>query len=282
MTPSTATRPDAMVQARPARQEARRSRAADFAGDTLLIFRRQLRLSLRNPVWVIIGLIQPILYLAFFGPLLAKIASGGLLDVPAGDPYRFFVPGLLIQLGLFGAAFVGFTIIADWRAGVIERFRVTPVSRMALLAGRVLRDVLTLTVQAIVLVVAGTAFGLRAPVAGVLIGLGFVAMVAVSLSAMSYAVGLVLKSEDALAPLLNMVMVPLMLLSGIMLPMTLGPRWLRDAAKVTPFGYIINAMHEAFAGRYFDAIVAEGIAVAIGLAIICLWLASRAFMKENA
>jgi ABC-2 type transport system permease protein len=253
-----------------------------FVRDTMLIFQRQLRLSVRNPAWVIIGLIQPILYLAFFGPLLARIASGGLLGVPADDPYRFFVPGLLIQLGLFGAAFVGFSIIADWRAGVIERFRVTPVSRIALLAGRVLRDVLTLTVQATVLVLAGLAFGLRAPVAGIILGMCFVAVVAVSLSAVSYAVGLVLKSEDALAPLLNMVMVPLMLLSGIMLPMTLGPQWLRDAAKVTPFGYIINAMRDVFAGRYLTTVVLEGVAVSIGLAAVCLWLASRAFVRENA
>ncbi|HET7014276.1 MAG TPA: ABC transporter permease [Streptosporangiaceae bacterium] len=256
--------------------------ALGFFSDTWLIFTRQMKLSLRNPAWVIIGLIQPILYLAFFGPLLTKIAKAGALGVAANNPYAFFVPGLLIQLGLFGAAFVGFTIIADWRAGVIERFRVTPVSRMALLAGRVLRDVLTLIVQAIVLVLAGLAFGLRAPILGVLVGLGFVALVAVSLAAVSYAVGLLLKSEDALAPLLQTVMVPLMLLSGIMLPMTLGPHWLRGIAKATPFGYIINAMRDAFAGHYLNAIMVEGICVAVGLAAVCLWLASRAFIKENA
>jgi ABC-2 type transport system permease protein len=253
-----------------------------IVSDTLLIFRRQLRLSVRNPVWVIIGLIQPVLYLAFFGPLLARIANGGLLGVPANDPYRFFVPGLLIQLGLFGAAFVGFTIIADWRACVIERFRVTPVSRMALLVGRLLRDVLTLTVQATVLVLAGLAFGLRAPFLGVLAGIGFVAVVAVSLAAISYTLGLVLKSEDALAPLLNMVMVPLMLLSGIMLPMTLGPHWLRAVARATPFGYIINAMRRTFAGDFGNVVVLEGVAVSIGLAVACLWLAGRAFARENA
>jgi ABC-2 type transport system permease protein len=264
------------------REPYRENRALTFFSDTWLIFTRQMRLSLRNPAWVLIGLTQPILYLAFFGPLLSRIAKTGALGVPPNNPYSFFVPGLLIQLGLFGAAFVGFTIISDWRAGVIERFRVTPVSRMALLAGRVLRDVVTLTVQAIVLVLAGVAFGLRAPVGGVLVGLGFVAVVAVSLSAVSYATGLLLKSEDALAPLLNMVMVPLMLLSGIMLPMTLGPHWLRIAAKCTPFGYIINAMRGAFAGHFLTTIMLEGICVAVGLAALCLWLASRAFMKENA
>ena len=260
----------------------RRAGPAGFVSDTLLIFRRQLRLSVRNPAWVIIGLVQPVLYLAFFGPLLTKVARGGLLGVPANDPYRFFVPGLLIQLGLFGAAFVGFTIIADWRAGVIERFRVTPVSRMALLVGRLLRDVLTLTVQAVVLVLAALAFGLRAPFVGVLAGIGFVAVVAISLAAVSYTLGLVLKSEDALAPLLNMVMVPLMLLSGILLPMTLGPQWLRDVAKVTPFGYIINAMRRTFAGDFGNVVVLEGVAVSIGLAAVCLWLAGRAFARENA
>src|SRR5690349_16232045 len=252
-----------------------------FARDTMLIFRRQMRLSLRNPAWVIIGLIQPILYLAFFGPLFARVFDCGLFGV-LHNSYAYFVPGLLIQRGLFGAAFVGFTIISDWRFGVIERLRVTPVSRLAILAGRVLRDVVTLFVQAVVLVLAGMAFGLRAPLAGVLIGLGFIAVVAVSLAAVSYTVGLLTKSEDVLAPLLNMVMVPLLLLSGIMLPMTLGPGWLQGIARATPFRYITDAMREAYAGHYANTIMVEGIAVALGLAALCLWIASRVFVRENA
>ena len=239
-----------------------------FARDTLLIFRRQLRLSLRNPAWVIIGLVQPILYLLFFGPLLTKIAGGGIPGFPDGNAYSFFVPG--------------FSIIADWRVGVIERLRVTPVSRLAILTGRLMRDVLTLLVQAIVLVLAGLAFGMRAPVAGVLIGLGFVAVVAISLAAVSYMVGLLTKSEDVLAPMLNMVVVPLMLLSGIMLPMTLGPGWLQGIARATPFRYIIDAMRECYAGRYANMIMLEGVLVSVGLAALCLWVASRVFVRENA
>jgi ABC-2 type transport system permease protein len=253
-----------------------------FFRDTLLVYRRQQRLALRNPAWVIIGLTQPILYLALFGPLLTRLPLGSLGVGSGGNAYRFFVPGLLIQLGLFGSTFVGFAIISDWRAGVIERFRVTPVSRLAIMAGRVLRDVVTLLVQALVLVLCGVAFGLRAPVAAVLVGFGFIVLVAIGLASVSYAVGLLTKSEDAFAPLVNTVVVPLMLLSGIMLPMTLGPGWLQGIARVSPFRYIIDAMRGAFEGHYATTIMLEGVCVAAGMAAICLWLGSRVFLRENA
>jgi ABC-2 type transport system permease protein len=253
-----------------------------FIRDTLLVYRRQQRIVLRNPAWIIIGLTQPILYLALFGPLLTKLPLSYLGVSSGGNAYRFFVPGLLIQLGLFGSTFVGFAIISDWRAGVIERFRVTPVSRMAILAGRVLRDVVTLVVQAVILVLAGVAFGLRAPVGAVFIGLGFIVLVAVGLASLSYSVALMTKSEDAFAPLVNTVVVPLLLLSGIMLPMTLGPGWLQGISRISPFRYIIDAMREAFQGHYANAIMLEGVCVAIGVAVVCLWLGSRSFLRENA
>jgi ABC-2 type transport system permease protein len=127
--------------------------------------------------------------------------------MPRTNPYAFFVPGLLVQLGLFGTAFVGVNIIVDWREGVLERLRVTPVSRLAILIGRTLRDVVVLVLQ-------GGAAARRGggrhagPVAGVLIGLCILAVLAFGLAAFSYGVGLLSKSEDILSPVLNMVMVP--------------------------------------------------------------------------
>ena len=256
-----------------------------FVHDTLTVFRRQLRLSLRNPAWVVIALLQPILYLALFGPLLTKLPAGTLGGGTSGgtaNAYKFFVPGLLIQLGLFGSTFVGFAIISDWRGGVIERYRVTPVSRLSIMLGRVLRDVIVLVVQAVILVLAGVAFGLRAPVTAVLLSLGFIVLVAVGLASVSYATALTLKSEDAFAPMLNSVIVPLVLLSGIMLPMTLGPGWLQGFARISPFRYIIDAMRSAFDGHYANTVMLEGVLVAVVLALVCLWLGSRVFVRENA
>jgi ABC-2 type transport system permease protein len=257
-----------------------------FIHDTLVVFRRQERLSLRNPAWVVIALVQPVLYLVLFGPLLTHLPAGTLGGGSGAggtaEAYKFFVPGLLIQLGLFGSTFVGFAIISDWRGGVIERFRVTPVSRLAVMTGRVLRDVIVLVAQAVILVLVGVAFGLRAPVIAVLISLGFIVLVALGLASVSYATALLLKSEDAFAPLLNSIIVPLVLLSGIMLPLSLGPGWLQGIARVSPFRYIIDAMRSAFYGHYANTVMLEGVAVSIGLALVCLWLGSRVFLRENA
>jgi ABC-2 type transport system permease protein len=257
-----------------------------FIEDTLFVFRRQMRLILRNPAFLTIGLLQPILYLVLFGPLLTRLPagalSGGSGSGGTAEAYRFFVPGLLIQLALFGSTFVGFAIISEWRAGVIERYRVTPISRLAILTGRVLRDVVALIVQSLVLILAGVAFGLRAPLPALLLSFLFIILVATGLASVSYAVALLLKSEDAFAPLINSVVVPLVLLSGIMLPMTLGPGWLQGFARISPFRYIIDAMREAYAGQYWNAIMIEGLCVAVGTAAVFLWLGSRVFVRENA
>lgn len=89
--------------------------------ETSLIFGRAMRRSLRNPTWIILGLIQPVLYLVLFGPLLKPIVAAP--GFPPGDAWQVFVPGLLIMLGIFGGAFVGFELVAEYRAGVIERMR---------------------------------------------------------------------------------------------------------------------------------------------------------------
>ena len=82
-----------------------------FLRDTYVVFARSLRLSLRNPAWVVIGLTQPILYLLLFGPLL-KPALAPLGATTNAQTYRIFVPGLLVLLAIFGGLFQGFGLIA--------------------------------------------------------------------------------------------------------------------------------------------------------------------------
>lgn len=247
--------------------------------DSLIVFRYQLRLMLREPVWLIIGLIQPLLYLALFAPLLKPLTSTP--GFPPGDAWQVFVPGLLIQLGIFGTMFVGFGIIAEIRYGSVERMRVTPASRAGLLFGRVLRDTLVLLIQATILTLVAVAFGLRVTFLGAALTVALVGLLGMALSALSYAAGIKLKSEDALAQLLNMVSLPVLLLSGILLPMSLAPAWLRKLSKVNPFAHIVDGARAAFRGELSSSLAAGLVAAGI-LAVIGMVVATRTFQRDSA
>ncbi len=113
--------------------------------DTWLVFRRSLGLTIRQPAWLIAGVVQPFVYLLLFGPLLDSLAS--MPGFPEGGAFNVFVPGLLVMTALFGSTFVGFGFIDEVRSGVVERMRVTPMSRTAAVLGRTLRDVVVFLFQ---------------------------------------------------------------------------------------------------------------------------------------
>lgn len=251
-----------------------------FLRDTWLVFLRAMGQSLRNPVWTFVGLAQPVFFLFLFGPLLKRIAGvSGFGDTNA---YVVFVPGLLVQLGLYGAAMVGFGIIDEWRSGVIERMRVTPVSRAALLLGRSLRDVVTISFQSILMILLAMTLGLSVSFAGAVVTITLIALLGFAFSAASYALGLKLQSEDALAPLMNFVVLPVMLLSGLLLPMTLAPGWLRNVARVDPLRYTVDAARSLFHDSMASTEVLEGFLVTGGLAVICVAIGVRTFQRSQA
>jgi ABC-2 type transport system permease protein len=248
--------------------------------DTFLLFRHHMRLSLRNPVWLAMGLTQPVLYLALFGPLFVKAVEERKDSNPI-DGWAYYVPGLLMQLCLFGCGFVGFGIIGEWRMGIIERMRVTPVSRLALLLGRVLRDVVVQVVQSALLIAAGFAFGLRAPALGLLASLCIVMLISVSLASLSYTAALLVKDEGAFAPLVSAFSVPMLLLAGVLLPMAQAPRWLDVLSRLTPLRYTVDAMRDVFRGDFTTDEVWLGIIVAVGLALVSVAFGTRVFRREN-
>ena len=252
----------------------------NFLRDTGLIFWSQLRMQLRNPVWVMIGLSQPVLYLVLFGPLVKSIAP---TLGPGTDPWKVLTPALVIQIGLFGSMFAGFVMVSELRAGVIERQRVTPASRSALLVGRVLKDMVVLIVQALVLVaVAVVAFSLRPNIIGLIASVLLIAVMAAGLASGSYALALWARSEDTLASVLNSLSVPIMLLSGILLPMSLAPHWLRIIADINPFQHTVEAARAMFRGDFgaSEVYLGTGLTVAVSLALIVV--GARSFARENA
>lgn len=248
--------------------------------DTWLIYQRSLTLSLRNPVWVIMGIGQPILYLLLFGPLLTNIAK--LPGFPPGGAFNVFVPGILVMTALFGSGYVGFSLCDEMREGVVERMRVTPMSRVAMLLGRSLRDVTLLEGQALILVILAIPFGLEINLGGMAVAFAMLALVGLMMSPVSYTLALILKSEDSLAPVVNGVAVPLLLLSGVMLPMSFAPDWLQTVAKFNPLYHAVAAIRALFNGSYGDTEILIGVAILAVLAVVTISLGARSFSRAAA
>ena len=249
-----------------------------FARESYIVFWRQMRMNLRNPAWVIIGMVQPVLYVVLFGPLLEPLID----QFGATNAYTFFIPGMLVQLGIFGAFFAGFSLIGEWREGVIEAERVTPASRSALLVGRLMRDELQLLVQALILVGLGYLMGMDASLGGMVLGVVLTLLIGGACAASSNAFALTVKSEDVMAPVINMVMMPVLLLSGILLPMTIGPGWLEKASDFMPIRHVVDAVRGAFGGDLASSAMFWGSSWALLLFAIAIWWGTATFRKENA
>lgn len=246
--------------------------------ETWVIFQRDMRSLLRNPVWVFFGLTQPILYLVLFGPLLKNVTGGGL---GGDDSWLVFVPGLLLQLTIFGAGFAGFGIIQELREGVVERQRVTPAHRVSLILGRSMSNVVTIGVQAALLTLVAVPFGLSPSWIGVVVSILLVSLLALGLSAASYTMGLILKDEDSFAPFVQGVSLPLLLLSGVLLPMALAPTWLRRASEANPLSYVVDGTRSLFRGDFSDSSVWTSIAVTFVVTVLLAWWGTRRFQRNT-
>lgn len=275
----TATATPTTRQRRPSTTTIERTPRMRGLLDTWLIFRRSVILTLRQPTWLLFGIMYPVLYLVLFGPLLDKAvgqAGGGV------SATNWFVPGLLVQVALFGSAFVGFGLIAELRYGVVERMRVTPMSRTAMLLGRSLRDVVLLLLQALIMIVLAIPFGLHIDPFAILVTFALLALIALVMAPLSYAAALVLKSEDAFAPLVQGVTMPLLLLSGILLPMALAPDWLRFLSTINPLTHAVDAVRAIFNGQWGDREIVIGTVVTAVLAVLAVRFAGRSFTRANA
>lgn len=248
--------------------------------DFKVLFARNVMGSLRNPVWLFIGMFQPILYLLLFAPLLKGL--GGVPGFPPGGAYTVFTPGLLVMLALFTTAFAGFGLVDHIRNGFVERLLVTPVSRFAILAAYLARDVSVLLVQSVIAVLLAVLLGLTVSLPGLLVTFGLMVLTGALMASCSYALALLLKKEDSLASVINTVATPLLLLSGITLPLTLAPKIIRSLAVVNPFAYEVTASRALFLGNFGDPAVLVSVVLLGGLAALAFWWAVRSFRKAAA
>jgi ABC-2 type transport system permease protein len=250
------------------------------ARDTGLFFQRSTVQLLRNPVWLIVGFSTPILYLALFTPLLKHFS--GAPGLAHGNVLDTFLPGILALLAFASGTGPGFTTIFELRAGVIERFRVTPASRFAILTGPILASMMMMFVFDAVVVAVGAAFGFHVHWLGLAVLAVLLGLLMAMMAAFSIATALVTKEISSFAAIINGINLPLLLLAGVLLPISLGPLWMRVLAHFNPLYYLVAASRVLAAGSFAGGQVWQAFAVLVPLCALVLAWATRVFRKAVA
>jgi ABC-2 type transport system permease protein len=248
-----------------------------FTTDTAIVLERELRPVTRDPFSVVFSMIQPLIFLGLFTPLLA-----GVTGLSTGDSLQSFVPGILVMSCLVGTSMTGSNLQAEMMTGSHERLLVSPLGRPAQLAGRALKEIAPVLVQALIIVAVTVPFGLRPAPAGVAVGLALLAITAVGLGSLSYALALAVRNQQwAFWAVQQTVLFPLLLLAGVLLPLESGPGWMRAAASANPLHYLVDAERALFAGDVLSSTVLSGLVAAVATAMVGVWVGTRSMARAS-
>jgi len=245
--------------------------------DTGLLFHRYTIQMLRNPVWLFVGFSTPVLYLVLFTPLLKSLP--GVKGFPTGTVLDVFLPGILALLAFASGSSSGFGTIFELQSGLLERLRVTPANRAAILLGPILSGLMMMTVFDAVVVAVGFGFGFSIHWGGLLVLVVLLWLLATLFAAFSVATALVTKDISSFAAIINGINLPLLLTAGVLLPISLGPLWLRVLAHFNPLYYLVAASRVLAAGHLASSAVWQAFAVLVPLCALVLFWATRVFRQ---
>lgn len=234
--------------------------------DALTVAQRELRPLIREPFTLVFGMLQPLFFLGLFGPLLVRTSGLG-----EAATLQWFVPGIIVMSVLFGTSTTGANLLQDITTGAHERMLVTPLRRSSLVVGRALKEIVPVLGQAVIIVAVSVPFGFE-PHALALLGLVLLAAFGVGLGALSYALAMVAGDNPYVFWMVQQaVLFPLMLLSGMLLPLDDAPGWMAVLADLNPLTYLVDAERALFAGELGTTAlwgaVASGAMAGIGLAV---------------
>ncbi len=250
--------------------------------DAGVLFRAHFVLVTRSMTRVCMELGQPIAWLLLFAPLMAGIIKN-TPGFAAGDAWMVLTPAITIYMVLMSSTFSGYALLSDLNNGVLERVRVTPVSRTALLLGGVMMHVVQTTVQSLmVFVVAWLLFDLPITVVGTLLALAVGALLTLALTVSSVTLALRVKSEPLFTTLISTCLLPVTLLSGILMPITpeIAPQRLYILSRCNPLTWIADLSRAAFSGNYaFEPVVIGG-GVLLTMAALAIWWGTRTYNRE--
>ncbi len=238
---------------------------------------RHLRNVARQPLYVAFTLVQPIIYLLLFGELFRRVVE--LPGFGAGSYIAFLTPGIVIQTAIFSAGWNGSSVIDDLDRGVMDRFLVSPASRFALIAGRLIQLSAVIVIQSLIVVGLGLLRG--AEFAGGPLGIAILilcaVLLAVPIGALSCGMALIARKMDSVVAAVNFLLLPLTFLSTIFMARELMPGWMQVVASFNPVNWGVEAGRSAVSAQADWGLIGSRIGYLLVLGILCAWIATRSF-----
>jgi ABC-2 type transport system permease protein len=238
---------------------------------------RYVRALVRQPAWIAISLLQPVIWLLLFGALFKRVA-----EIPGfeDDSYiEFLTPGVIVMLAVSSAGWTGMGFIEDINRGVMDRILVSPIWRGALNAGSVVQAVLSIAVQSLVVIglalVVGAHF--RNGIEGVAVLIALAALLGAIFASLSNGLAVLTRERETLIGAVSMVVLPLTFLSTTLMQQSLLPDWVRWAARFNPVNWAAEAGRSAATQQADWSLIATRFGLLAALLIVSATFATRAF-----
>jgi ABC-2 type transport system permease protein len=212
--------------------------------DTWFMVVRQIRNLMREPIWIVMMIIQPMIWLLLYGQLFKNVTRLG--GFGTASYVTFLAPAIVVMNSFFGATWSGMSMITDLEKKVVERFLATPASRLAIVLSQIVRSALTAAFQAVIILATALVLGVHvhAGVAGWIIVLLAAMLVNSAFAGLSQAIALLTRREATMIAIANFIGLPLLFLSSTLLARAQMPAWMKTAAHFNPVDWGVKAARE--------------------------------------
>ena len=249
----------------------------EVLADSRVMAARQLRKTLRKPVYVIFAFVQPVMFV-----LLFRFVFGGAIDTGDVDYVDFLMPGIIVQTAVFGALMTGIGLNTDVATGVVDRFRSLPISRSAVLFGRTAADIVQNVMTLIVMMLVGIAVGFRPsePVWSIAFALLIVLAFSYTFSWISAFVGLSVKDPETAQSAGTNADETNVSGNTQMKPAESMPDWLEAFANIKPITLVVDTVRALMIGEgEVTGPLLGTTAWLVGLLAVFVPLSMRAFRR---
>jgi ABC-2 type transport system permease protein len=234
---------------------------------------RQLLALWRQPWFVAITLVQPMIWLLLFGALFKKV-----VEIPGfhgGTYIDFLTPGIVVMSALFSAGWHGMSWIDAINRGIVDRFLVSPMSRIALIGAGVAQNVVVIVIQSLVIVGVAAALGAHLTFVGVVVMFLAASLLGGAVCALSDGLAFVARQEETLIGVVQFVVLPATFLSSGLMASNLLPGWIHGIARFNPVNWAVVASRAATASAVDWSVVGLRVGLLAALALVCSVVASR-------